>query len=168
MNQPNAVVSGGKGLEHQLYYTCRLGIKNSHRVEAGMLDRSLYVRKFNTVCNFCGEIVGWHLTAKSDDIPTGVYWCHTLMDRERVVLLDEEENEIARDCNVDSELPSINYLKENKAKKAKKVLPPGITLTRPRKCPWEKVLPQERAARQAVAQGTPFKPACERPWSYFA
>ncbi|KAI3945104.1 hypothetical protein MKW92_007684 [Papaver armeniacum] len=129
--EPNAVVSGGEGLEHQLYYTCRFPGINSHRVEAGMLDRSLYIRKFNTICNFCGEIVGWHLTAKSDDIPTGgVYWCDTLMDREKVVLLDEEENEIARDRNVDSELPSINYLK---AKKAKKLLAPGITLKNPRK-----------------------------------
>ncbi|XP_026429239.1 uncharacterized protein LOC113325250 [Papaver somniferum] len=113
MNQPNAVVSGGKGLEHQLYYTCRFPGINSYRVEAGMLDQSLFIRKFNTVCNFCDEVVGWHLTAKpkSDDMPTGVYWCDTLMDREKVVLLDEEENEVARDFNVESELPSINYLK---------------------------------------------------------
>ncbi|XP_026424166.1 uncharacterized protein LOC113320472 [Papaver somniferum] len=171
--EPIAVVSGGRGREHQPYYTCRFPGINSHRVEAGMLDHSVFIRKFNTVCNFCGEIVGWHLTAKSDYMPdNAVYWCDTLMDREKVVLLDEEENEIARDCNVDSEIPSINYMKE---KKAKKVLPLRKAFKRQHQflaLGTAQVLAQGRAvnrARQVLAQGTAIKPAPRNlKWDYFA
>ncbi|KAI3902734.1 hypothetical protein MKW92_019767 [Papaver armeniacum] len=114
--EPNVVISYGKGGEEKLYYTNRYPRINSHRVEDGMLDHPGVVRKFNTICNFCGEIVGWHFTGKRDDMPGAVYWCDTLMDREKVILLDEEENEIPRDGNDDSEIPRINYLEEKKGK----------------------------------------------------
>ncbi|KAI3930504.1 hypothetical protein MKW98_022153 [Papaver atlanticum] len=177
--EPIAVVSGGRGREHQLYYTCRFPGINSHRVEAGRLDHNLFIRKFNTVCNFCGETVGWHfVNCQNDYIPNSVYWCDTLMDREKVVLLDEEENEIARDCNVDSEIPSINYMKE---KKAKKVLPQGRAFKRPRQFLAQgnaQVLAQGRAFNRALqvfaqgtakvlAQGTAIKPRNLK-WDYFA
>ncbi|RZC59936.1 hypothetical protein C5167_021693 [Papaver somniferum] len=46
-------------------------------------------------------------TAKRDNHRSLVYWCDTLMDREKVVLLDDEENEVARDY--DSEMPRMAY-----------------------------------------------------------
>ncbi|KAI3930502.1 hypothetical protein MKW98_022151 [Papaver atlanticum] len=113
--EPNFVVSSGKGREKQLYYTNRNPRINSLIVEAGRLNLPGLIRKFNTVCNFCGEIVVWHFTAKNDHYRTEVYWCDTLMDREKVVLLDEEENEIARDYKIDSEMPGIFYLMAKKA-----------------------------------------------------
>ncbi|KAI3902733.1 hypothetical protein MKW92_019766 [Papaver armeniacum] len=113
--EPNFVLSGGKGREKQLYYTNRNPRINSHSVEAGRLNLPGLIRKFNTVCNFCGEIVGWHFTAKTEKYHTEVYWCATLMDREKVVLLDEEENEVARDCKLESEIPGIIYLMAKKA-----------------------------------------------------
>ncbi|KAI3945129.1 hypothetical protein MKW92_007709 [Papaver armeniacum] len=113
--EPNFVVSGGKGREKQLYYTNRNPRINSHIVEAGRLNLPGLIRKFNTVCNFCGEIVGWHFTAQNDDYHTEVYWRDTLMNRENVVLLDEEDNEIARDDKIDSEIPGIIYLMAKKA-----------------------------------------------------
>ncbi|KAI3848676.1 hypothetical protein MKX03_024489 [Papaver bracteatum] len=167
--EPDVVVSGGR--EHQLYYTCRFPGINSHRVEAGRLDHNILIRKFNTVCNFCGEIVGWHFTAKMDDMPRTPHYCDTFMDREKIVLLDEEENEIARDFTVDSEIPKINYLK---AKKANEVWSQRRPVNRPRQfLAWgtAQVLPLGRAFKrqrqrqyqflalgtsQVVAQGRAF------------
>ncbi|KAI3901320.1 hypothetical protein MKW92_024635 [Papaver armeniacum] len=79
--EPIFFVSGGKGREKNLCYTNRNPRINSHSVEAGRINLPGLIRKFNTVCNFCGEIVGWHLTAKTDKYPTEAYWCDTLMDR---------------------------------------------------------------------------------------
>ncbi|MCL7042645.1 hypothetical protein MKW94_005885 [Papaver nudicaule] len=86
--------AGGHG---QPFYTNRdYGINSCH-VEVGILDHPARIREFNVVCNFCGEVFGWHYTARRDNCRSQVYWSDTLMDREKVVLLDEEENEIARD-----------------------------------------------------------------------
>ncbi|XP_026430244.1 uncharacterized protein LOC113326799 [Papaver somniferum] len=79
--EPNALVSGRNGRKDQLYHTNRYPGMNLHLVEVGMLDHPGRIRKFDTVCNFCGELVGWYFTAKRDNYRSLVYWCDTLMDR---------------------------------------------------------------------------------------
>ncbi|KAI3973418.1 hypothetical protein MKW92_045768, partial [Papaver armeniacum] len=50
-------------------------------------------------------------TARRDECRSQLYWSDTYMDREKVVLLDEEEeNEIASGYKDDSEMPRMTYL----------------------------------------------------------
>ncbi|XP_026432131.1 uncharacterized protein LOC113329474 isoform X1 [Papaver somniferum] len=106
----NSILSGQKGPKGQRYYCNPYGI-NLNQVEAGLLDHPARIRKFDTLCNFCGETVGWHYTARRDELRSQLYWSATYMDREKVVLLDEEEeNEIASGYKDDSEMARMTYL----------------------------------------------------------
>ncbi|KAI3930503.1 hypothetical protein MKW98_022152 [Papaver atlanticum] len=99
--EPNLYLPGRtKG---QINYYIFASLINSSRVDTGMAYHA-GLRKFNTVCSFCGDIVGWHFTAKRDDSPED--W-----NLDKVVLLDEEEKIAdARDRNVNTGMPRMTYL----------------------------------------------------------
>ncbi|KAI3848675.1 hypothetical protein MKX03_024488 [Papaver bracteatum] len=65
-----------KGRENQLYYSNR-------NPKAGRLNLPGLIRKFNTICNFCGEIMGWHFCSLS----TGAF-CNQLLIAYGSVLFD--------------------------------------------------------------------------------